>query len=81
MLQNLSTGIETQRREKKGLFAPGVNRIRNALRWGIKMNGFYYEAPYNSVKDSGVQYSESRIYISEDFFWNHVYNSQLKEYK
>jgi hypothetical protein len=81
MLQNLSTGIETQRREKKGLFAPGANRIRNALRWGIKMNGVYYEAPYNSVKDSGVQYSESRIYISEDFFWNHVYNSQLKEYK
>jgi hypothetical protein len=40
-----------------------------------------YEAPYNSVKNSGVQYSESRIYISEDFFWNHVHNSQQNEYK
>jgi hypothetical protein len=75
MLKNLAQGLKTQAQQGTNIFNPISQRHRVINGKGILIDGKIVFSPYSIVyPDETFEYSEHRVHLSEDFYWNHIKN-------
>jgi len=75
MLNNLQQGLKTQAKLGINVYDPVSQRHRVINGKGISIDGKIVLSPYSIVySDESFEYSEHRIHLSEDFYWNHIKN-------
>jgi hypothetical protein len=73
MLKNLQKGLETQALLGLNIYNPKSQRYRAINGKGIRIDGTTIPSPYSRVySDEKFEYSEHRIHLSEDFYWNYI---------
>ena len=75
MLDNLRQGLKTQKQLGINIYDPLSQRHRVINGKGILIDGKIILSPYSIVyPDETFEYSEHRVHLSEDFYWNHIKN-------
>jgi len=75
MLDNLRQGLKTQKQLGINIYDPLSQRHRVINGKGILIDGKIFLSPYSIVyPDETFEYSEHRVHLSEDFYWNHIKN-------
>jgi hypothetical protein len=78
MLNNFQQGLKTQSKLRINIYDPVSQRHRVINGKGISIDGKIVLSPYLIVySDETFEYSEHRIHLSEDFYWNHIKNRPL----
>jgi hypothetical protein len=74
MKMNLQKGLETQREEGKNIHNPLSQRIRSVNYRGILIGTKRLATPYQSysLETGKFEYTESRVHMSEDFYWYYL---------
>ena len=81
MQENLKKGLETQKKLKINIYDSLSQRIRSVNFHGVLVDNKRLSSPYTSYSKSGIEYTEERTHLSEDFFWYHVEKGTCKLYK
>ena len=75
MLNNLQQGLKTQAQRRINIYNPTSQRHRVINGKGLSIDGKIVFSPYSIVyEDETFEYSEHRVHMSEDFYWNHIKN-------
>lgn len=78
MLNNLQQGLQTQTQLGINIYDPVSQRHRVINGKGISIDGKIVPSPYSIVySDESFEYSEHRVHLSEDFYWNHIKNKPV----
>ncbi len=75
MLNNLQQGLKTQHQLSINIYDPVSQRHHIINGKGLSIDGKIVLSPYSIVyPDETFEYSEHRVHLSEDFYWNHIKN-------
>jgi hypothetical protein len=80
MSKNLRKGLETQAELGLNIHDSKSQRYRVINGKGIRVDGKIIPSPYSRVySDETFEYSEHRIHLSEDFYWNYMKHHPVAE--
>ena len=75
MVNNLKQGLKTQAQRGMNIYNPASQRHRVINGKGLSIDGKIVFSSYSIVyTDETFEYSEHRVHMSEDLYWNHIKN-------
>jgi hypothetical protein len=75
MVNNLKQGLKTQAQRGMNIYNPASQRHRVINGKGLSIDEKIVFSPYSIVyTDETFEYSEHRVHMSEDLYWNHIKN-------